>query len=203
MADRDRTYTMDELVEESGFDRRTVAYYVQEELLPKVGRRGPRTRYPRLFLDRLLFVRRVRDLQDRGELSPLTLAEIKETLDRLSPDTIARVARGEEDVTAVLGESEVGIQDSLLMRRPRGDVAASVTQMMVPEMSSELVNLVDLPETVTELLQQAKLSREEGEERWTTVSISRDVLLTVRGDRPTLVRLAEALAHRIRGLKRR
>ena len=40
------SYTARELEEETGFDRRTIAYYVQEGLLPRVGRRGPRTRYP-------------------------------------------------------------------------------------------------------------------------------------------------------------
>ena len=39
-------YTAAELQRETGFDRRTIAYYVHEGLLPKVGRRGSRT--PRL-----------------------------------------------------------------------------------------------------------------------------------------------------------
>ena len=53
-------YTTAELQRETGFDRRTIAYYVHEGLLPKVGRRGSRTRYPKLVRDRLLFVRAVR-----------------------------------------------------------------------------------------------------------------------------------------------
>ena len=47
------SYTAAELQRETGFDRRTIAYYVHEGLLPKVGRRGSRTRYPKLVRDRL------------------------------------------------------------------------------------------------------------------------------------------------------
>ena len=45
-----RTYTLDEVEQQTGFDKRTIAYYVQQGLLPKVGRRGPKTRYPQLFV---------------------------------------------------------------------------------------------------------------------------------------------------------
>ena len=55
------TYTLDEIVERTGFDKRTTSYYVQKGLLPKVGRRGPKTRYPQVFLDRLLFIKLLRD----------------------------------------------------------------------------------------------------------------------------------------------
>ena len=40
-----KTYTLRQLVELSGFDKRTIAYYIQEKLLIGAGRRGPRTRY--------------------------------------------------------------------------------------------------------------------------------------------------------------
>ena len=63
------SYTAKELERETGVDRRTIAYYVQEGLLPKVGRRGRRTRYPGLFRDRLLFIRRVREAEEAGEVS--------------------------------------------------------------------------------------------------------------------------------------
>ncbi len=42
-----KSYSIDELEELTGFDRRTVSYYISEGLLPKVGRRGPCARSPR------------------------------------------------------------------------------------------------------------------------------------------------------------
>lgn len=99
------SYTARELERESGFDRRTIAYYVQERLLPKVGRRGPRTRYPQLFLDRLLFIRRVREAEEEGTVPPLSLSDLREVFERIPPSIIARVAAERIAVTPELVSS--------------------------------------------------------------------------------------------------
>ena len=99
------SYTARELERESGFDRRTIAYYVQEGLLPKVGRRGPRTRYPQLFLDRLLFIRRVREAEEEGTVPPLSLRDLRDVFGRIPPLVIARVADGTIAVTPELVSS--------------------------------------------------------------------------------------------------
>jgi DNA-binding transcriptional MerR regulator len=75
-----RSYSLSELVETTGFDRRTIVYYIQSGLLPKVGRRGPHTRYPEECLTRLLFIKGVRKLQTQGRLLTATLAEIRRAL---------------------------------------------------------------------------------------------------------------------------
>lgn len=96
-----RTFTLDEIEKKTGFDKRTIAYYVQQGLLPKVGRRGPKTRYPQLFLDRLQFVNMIRKKQDLGEVGSLTLADIADILNRVSAETIANVVAGEESFRVV------------------------------------------------------------------------------------------------------
>jgi len=96
-----RTFTLDEIEQQTGFDKRTIAYYVQQGLLPKVGRRGPKTRYPQLFLDRLHFVNMIRKKQDLGEIGSLTLAEIGDILKQVSAETIAKVVAGEEPLKVV------------------------------------------------------------------------------------------------------
>ena len=98
------SYTAKELEEETGFDRRTIAYYVQEGLLPRVGRRGPRTRYPGLVRDRLLFIRRVREAEEAGEVSAVSLSDMRVVFERVSPGLIARVADGKIAVTPELVE---------------------------------------------------------------------------------------------------
>jgi len=75
-----RSYSLSELVESTGFDRRTIVYYIQAGLLPKVGRRGPHTRYPEECLTRLLFIKGVKGLQAEGRLLTATLAEIRRAL---------------------------------------------------------------------------------------------------------------------------
>ncbi len=93
------SYSVAELEEETGFDRRTIAYYVQEDLLPRVGRRGPRTRYPRLVRDRLLFIRRVREAEEAGRVPAVSLSELRKIFERVSPALVAAVANGRISVT--------------------------------------------------------------------------------------------------------
>ena len=102
MTTRVPSYTVAELEEETGFDRRTIAYYVQEELLPRVGRRGPRTRYPKLVRDRLLFIRRVREAEEGGRVPAVSLDALRKIFERVSPALIAGVADGRLAVTEEL-----------------------------------------------------------------------------------------------------
>jgi DNA-binding transcriptional MerR regulator len=97
----DSTYTLDEIVERTGFDKRTTSYYVQKGLLPRVGRRGPKTRYPQVFLDRLLFIKLIREQQDRGEIGNLTLANIRDLLDQVRPETIADMVNGRDSLKKI------------------------------------------------------------------------------------------------------
>ena len=124
------SYTAKELERESGFDRRTIAYYVQEGLLPKVGRRGPRTRYPQLFLDRLRFIRRVREAEEEGDVPPVSLGEMREVFERIPPALIARVAEGRIAVTSDLVSSP-----STAFRLPERPIASArepVAQLRSP-----------------------------------------------------------------------
>ncbi len=93
------SYTAAELQRETGFDRRTIAYYVHEGLLPKVGRRGSRTRYPKLIRDRLLFVRAVREAEQRGTVAPVSLRDLREIFKQAPPALISAVADGRTSVT--------------------------------------------------------------------------------------------------------
>lgn len=93
------SYTAAELQRETGFDRRTIAYYVHEGLLPKVGRRGSRTRYPKLIRDRLLFVRAVREAEQRGTVAPVSLRDLREIFEQAPPALISAVADGRTSVT--------------------------------------------------------------------------------------------------------
>jgi DNA-binding transcriptional MerR regulator len=93
------SYTAAELQGETGFDRRTIAYYVHEGLLPKVGRRGSRTRYPKLIRDRLLFIRAVREAEQRGTVAPVSLRDLREIFEQTPPELISRIADGRISVT--------------------------------------------------------------------------------------------------------
>jgi hypothetical protein len=55
--------------------------------------RTDRTRYPQEFLDRLMFIRRVRDLSDAGRLPAVTLREIRDMFDKQSSEDIRGASR--------------------------------------------------------------------------------------------------------------
>jgi DNA-binding transcriptional MerR regulator len=83
-----RTYSIAELTKLSGFDRRTIVFYLQQGLLPRPGRRGPNTRYPDECLARLRLVRGLKDLQDQGRCGTITLADMRELIAALEPYAI-------------------------------------------------------------------------------------------------------------------
>ena len=97
-----RSYTARELERETGFSRRTIAYYVQIGLLPRVGRRGPKTRYPKRVRDRLLFIRRVREAEQAGAVRATSLREIGAVFEGSTPELVEGVAEGRISVTADL-----------------------------------------------------------------------------------------------------
>ena len=102
-----RSYSLSELVEATGFDRRTIVYYIQSGLLPKVGRRGPHTRYPNECLTRLLFIKGVRSLQAEGQLLTATLAEMRRALavrDTAGIRDLLDRGLPAEELTALFGE---------------------------------------------------------------------------------------------------
>ena len=104
----EQTYTIDEIEEQTGFDRRTIAYYVQQGILPKVGRRGPRTRYSQLFFDRLQFIRMVRDLQDQAAIGAMSLSDFRDFFQSVPGETIAGLVGGPESPHRQSGNVEPG-----------------------------------------------------------------------------------------------
>jgi len=156
---------MDEVEERTGFDKRTIAYYVQEGLLPKVGRRGPKTRYSRQFLDRLMFIRMTRDLQDRGRMGTMTLGEIKDLLDKLPERTIHDMVTGKEPLHVV--EDREALLEAPAMSTPRARASAAARWIgklnkkvqKDPEPAAEALHrLIDLEE---EAQQPARMIIEE------------------------------------------
>lgn len=111
-----RSYTAEELETQTGIDRRTIAYYIQQGLLPRVGRRGPRTRYPGYVRDRLLFIRRVREAEEAGEIEPMTLSDLRELFEQAHPELIARVA--DERLSAAYALEVAAAQTHVHANRP-------------------------------------------------------------------------------------
>lgn len=186
-----RTYSLDEVIELTGYDRRTIAYYVQQGLLPRVGRRGPRTRYAQGFLDRLRYIRRVRDMQDTGIMRAVTLAEIRVAFDAKTDLQIRDVASGNEAprwMAEAGGESEPAMSEAtarLIGPGKRAD-PAQVQQLMT-----------DLERRAIE---GQKKQTQISAQRWTQVPITDNINLAVKGLRDKDLELAAALGRAIASL---
>ncbi len=190
-----RTYSLDELLEVTGFDRRTVAYYVQQDLLPRVGRRGPRTRYPQNFVDRLLYIKRVRELQDTGVMPGVTLAEIRDAFATHSAIRIHDVATGEQQPE--WADASMSEQTARLIGPGKRAERAAQRQAGSAD-TSQIKKLLALLEQRAAESQKSQ-SGISGE-RWTQVPITEYINLTIKGLRDEDLDIAAALGRAIRQL---
>ena len=124
-----RSFTTEELERATGFDRRTIAYYVQKGLIPKVGRRGPRTRYPKLVMDRLLCIRRIREAEEAGEIEAVSLGAMQAIFSRVSAELIARVADGETPVATAFAGGTAAAERSHRARLAAMEASWSATEV--------------------------------------------------------------------------
>lgn len=194
-----RALTIEQLSKRSGFDRRTIAYYTTMGLLPKVGRRGPRTTYPPSVLDRLLVVAHVRRLQQDGRLTDVTLRDMAQVLGQLREEEIAELARG-------------GASPERLEAAFTGGGATRMSlsaKPMVRESDSWSDEPSGIEQELTQLLlevgERAK-GRPPGETAGETlyrVPITDDVLLTVRNIDKNDATLVERMAALLRRLTKR
>ena len=90
-----RKYALKDLESRTGFGSRTIRNYIDKGLLPGAYSRGRYATYGREHLDRLLFLRK---LKNRGKLP---LDEVRRLLLQLSPDRIKAIAHGKEDIAAI------------------------------------------------------------------------------------------------------
>ncbi len=216
------SYSPDEIEQRSGFDRRTISYYVQEGLLPRVGRRGPNTRYPQSFLDRLEIIKRLKRLQDSGRMQPISLREMSILFDRLSDDKIAALASGEEALDVIDFRLDRPPQMASARTRaanrmdpfiakyetPDNVAAFSLAEPADRQYEQEVENKYE--QLSRQLQSLARLARSNARrsgtaiETWSRTAITPDILLSVKGladeDVETLEQLArllqEALEHK-------
>ena len=90
-----RKYTLKELESRTGFGSRTIRNYIDKGLLPGAYSRGRYASYGQEHLDRLLFLRK---LKNRGQLP---LDEVRRLLLQLSPDKMKAIAHCKETIASI------------------------------------------------------------------------------------------------------
>lgn len=198
------SHTTRELERDTGFGRRTIAYYIQEGLLPRAGRRGPRTRYPELVRDRLLFIRRVREAEAEGEIRPVPLRDLRELFEALPAELIASVAGGDTPLTpdiVSLASAErrsmvdrvAALRERLMAERPgptprSPDYVVSEAESGYPDPTEPNDDpestRVRLSWVLNRLGTEARRRRErapEAVDTWSQIEVTSDIRLSVRG----------------------
>ena len=146
------------LADTTPFSERTFYYYVQQGLLPRrAGRRGPGTRYPASFIDRLIAIRRLQ--KTRG----LSLAEIRVRLAQASEDGLRAMAAG-EPVEALPLAAMAEPQDSLCTNEGLEGLVADDEYDQIPELTSPVTT------PMKDLLDIRDAEREAGRELGRTPS---------------------------------
>jgi DNA-binding transcriptional MerR regulator len=138
-----RTYSVAELQDLSGFDRRTIVYYIQQGLVRRPGRRGPNTRYPQDALVRLQFIRGVKDLQTHGQLLNVTLTDIRRVLEAVGPEqaqVLVSRSMPPEDIEPLFAEPP---QEPAAPSAPEPAVAAPAAGQSAPPRERRAFGLAD------------------------------------------------------------
>ena len=104
-------YTLDELVERTGFSKRQIRYYITQKLVPGAGdQRGPNAVYGEETLRRLELIAVYKDLPVGPTGRAMTLAEIRHLLDH--PTTEQRAKRPDMVTGSALLSSQRKLESS-------------------------------------------------------------------------------------------
>lgn len=187
--------TLDGLAQATGIPERTIRSYISRGLLPPPSGRGRAASYGPEHLERLQFIGQVR----KALPYEVPFALIQRLLEQLPPDQIVRIARGEESVAAV---PVLGGVDPQLLRRKREPTAWDVTDSLREPGSAahradrETQHALRSP--APELRQERSQDPLSIPETWTTLQVTPDLRISLRGPAPSNARRLAALAERLR-----
>jgi DNA-binding transcriptional MerR regulator len=168
-------HSIESLERLTGIPDRTIRAYIARGLLPPPYGRGRASSYGEEHLLRLQFLQAVR----QAVPVELPLDTLKSLLERLSPPELARAARGDR---AVLSELLGGIDTSLLRkRRIETDAPSSPAPSLRFSMGAPRKNLPASPAGPAPLAERMPPSETSGSDVWSTVDVSADLRISMRG----------------------
>lgn len=186
------SYTLEQLAEGSGIYERTIRSYIARGLLPPPDGRGRAASYGPEHLLRLKFIQAVRLAAHPYELP---LAKIEDLLRSLPSEQIERIAKGEEQVHATFVDH---LDPSLLRRRrvEREDHAPGETMLRAP-LGGINASYAPEPEPAPRA-PAARRAPRPGGELWSSIDVTPDLRLSMRGSDVETQAQLEHLAARLR-----
>lgn len=162
-----------ELAERVGIQPRTIRSYIEQGLLrgPEIGGRG--ARYGIYHLERLQAIRTLKD--DRG----LPLAEVRRVLLAMSASEMSALAATPEEESAPPARAESALE---YLRNVQGRPRSAQPVAAAPPQGPTPVDA--LLARLNRAAQGSKPARKARGEVWTSVGVTKDVELRVRGVQP-------------------
>ena len=152
-----QTYSFKDLIAAADLPERTVRYYMQHVLGPNQGTKGSRASYPKLTLDKLRFIKMLKE----GPLQ-LSLSSIRQVLEATPDQSISDVADGLEPL-------EIGVVNSA------DEVRAASAKAAKDGVHKQVVTV-----PVNEAgMREPELQYEANE--WESIPITEDCEIRVRG----------------------
>jgi len=119
MTSADRTYTMEDLTRATGFKARQIRYYITRKLVPGAGERGPNVTYGQETLDRLLLVKRLKEMTVQPTGRSLTLDEIGSTIASLGDEGTRQLVADGIEMSIIDTEDSEDWDSCLSLEQPR------------------------------------------------------------------------------------
>lgn len=186
--------TLEELATQTGYTPRTIRSYVERGLIPPPTGRGTAARYGEEHLVPLLFLRQVR----KAVGDELPLGVLQRLLHILPASQVARIARGEEDVTALaLPGFGVPLPPPAPEKHRSERIASAAAWAFVHEHGDPAGSIAHSPPAV--LYSAPRHAPPPTQDVWTVIDVTPSLRLSMRGSHPETARTLADLAGRLRG----
>lgn len=164
-----RDYTLEELADETGYDKRVIRSFIEQGLLLGPSAKGRYARYGADHVQRLFAIKHLRDVYG------LSLADVRRKLHSLSEAEIATIAtqehtRSDKTAPAKPGSALEYIQQIKQSTRPTTPHTVPHTQSPFERLLLDLANLVG----------NRKVAKQSRAETWSRISITPDLEFAVR-----------------------
>ena len=212
-----RSYSLNELSAESGVNVRAIRRYIEDRVLPGAAGRGPNSHYTSEHLDRLRAIQRLKDRFERKGERKLTMKELCQVLQRLSPRRIREIADGRAQVAAFFEIDDEATPDSALsylsdLKSGRRSATRSDSRKKggrarrTASGGAGRTTVEEVADALQELAGSGTVTHSRGSE-WHRIEITPDIELCVRGCEDDQIgqfeRIGDLLRHLLtRGVRR-
>lgn len=182
------TYSIEELSDLTGFDRRTIRSYIEQGLLSGPVKMGRYAQYAPEHLSRLLAIKFMRESDGftTGVIRTRLLTMTKEEVDRIALESVGSSSSERNSQTSALEYLSAIQGDGSGPAKPGSDMdrAFLAQRLKVPASASDTDSgspIERLGTELSEILNGRNVRRQASAETWHRIEVTPDVEISVRG----------------------